>query len=247
MPKILKKATLSTRKLDNLKTGKESKKLASQSTSRPVSKLSIPVYSLLGNSAGTLSLPKEIFGKEINKKLLAQAMRVYMTNRKSLPGNTKTRGEVEGSTAKIYNQKGTGRARHGGVRAPIFVGGGIAFGPQSRKVRLELPQKMRKAALYVAMSEKLSDKKIIGFSGLEKATGKTKEMSHLLKKINVSSALIVTGEKQDNIARGFKNISGIIVLPANLINTYEVLKHNMLILTKEGLAKLENPIEKEAK
>ena len=111
-----------------------------------VSGLSVPVYSLLGKASGTYSLPKEIFGKEVNKKLLAQAMRVYMTNEKSFLGKTKTRGEVEGSSVKIFRQKGTGRARHGSVRAPIFVGGGIVFGPQVRKVRLNMPQKMKRAA-----------------------------------------------------------------------------------------------------
>lgn len=200
--------------------------------------LSVPVYSLTGRASGTLSLPKEIFGKEVNKNLLAQAVRVYSTNQKTLPGNTKTRGEVRGSTAKIYRQKGTGRARHGAIRAPIFVGGGITFGPRSRKVRLTLPKKMKKLALINALSAKAADKKVAGVSGLEKASGKTKQISELLKKIKTKNALIVIKEKQDNVVRGVKNIQGVSVLPTSLINAYEVLKHDMLIITKDALENL---------
>lgn len=200
--------------------------------------LSVPVYSLTGRASGTLSLPKEIFGKEVNKNLLAQAVRVYSTNQKTLMGNTKTRGEVRGSTAKIYRQKGTGRARHGSIRAPIFIGGGITFGPKSRKVRLTLPKKMKKLALINALSAKAADKKVAGISGLEKASGKTKQISELLKKIKTKNALIVIKGKQDNVVRGVKNIQGVSVLPTNLINAYEVLKHDMLIITKDAVENL---------
>lgn len=212
-----------------------------------VTGISIPVYSLTGRAAGTLSLPKEIFGKEVNKILLAQAVRVYQTNQKSLLASTKQRGEVEGSTAKIWRQKGTGRARHGSIRAPIFVGGGIVFGPKPRKVRLDLPQKMKKAALLSALSSKTLDKSVVGLSGVEKASGKTKEIVQLLRKINVKSGLIITGEKVDNLARSVRNIPKVDVMPVNLINAYEVLKHNTLFITKDAVEKLANPKAKEAK
>ncbi|OGE37774.1 50S ribosomal protein L4 [Candidatus Daviesbacteria bacterium RIFCSPLOWO2_01_FULL_39_12] len=222
--------------------------------------MSVPVYSLAGRAAGKLSLPKEIFGQKVNKNLLAQAVRVYLTNRTGHFGSTKGRGEVRGSTAKIYRQKGTGRARHGAIRAPIFVGGGIAFGPKRRKVILDLPKKMKKAALISALSSKLSDKNIIGVSGIEKASGKTKEVAKFMYQVSsikyrrglfsdenqgkdkkgkkMASALIITPEKMDNVVHGVRNIPGISVLPANLINAYEVLKHEMLILTKDAVERL---------
>jgi len=219
--------------------GNLTKKIASSSKTPRNDKLSVPVYSLTGRAAGTLSLPKEIFATPVNKKLLAQALRVYTTNIKSLPGNTKTRGEVEGSTAKIYRQKGTGRARHGAIRAPIFVGGGITFGPKYRKVRLDLPQKMKKASLIAALSDKLESKGILGISGIEKASGKTKEIAKLLDKISGGrSTLIVTGEKKDNVVRATRNIPGVSTLPADLINAYEVLSHDMLMLTKDAVERL---------
>lgn len=209
--------------------------------------LSVPVYSLSGRAAGTLALPKEIFGQKVNKQLLSQAIRVYATNQKSLPGSTKTRGEVQGSTAKIYRQKGTGRARHGAIRAPIFVGGGITFGPKPRKVRLDLPKRMKKAALLSALSSKMADKGILGISGLNKASGKTKEMVKLLKQLNYKlqmtndksvSVLIITPEKMDQVVRAVRNIPGVGVLPVNLVNAYEVLRHELLIITKEAVVKL---------
>lgn len=217
-------------------------------TPKRASGLSVPAYSLAGRASGTLTLPKEIFGQKVNEKLLSQAMRVYMTNQKFLPGSTKTRGEVVGSTAKIYRQKGTGKARHGAITAPIFVGGGIVFGPKPRNLRLDLPQKMKKAALFSALSSKVGDSGILGISGINKASGKTKEIANLLKQINsklqipndksLKSALIITAEKQDNIVRGAKNIPGVTVLPQDLINAYEVLKHDILLITKEAVEKL---------
>lgn len=200
--------------------------------------LSVPVYSLLGKETGMLDLPKEIFGVPINKTLLAQAMRVYMTNQKQFTGSTKTRGQVKGSTAKIFRQKGTGRARHGARTAPIFVGGGVAFGPKPRKVTLDLPKKMKKAALLSALSSKMGDKGILGLSGIEKATGKTKEFANLTKKLSVKSVLVVTGEKQEMIVRGVRNIPGVDVIPANQLNAFSVLRHKTIFLTKEAVEKL---------
>jgi len=194
--------------------------------------LSVPVYSMLGKEAGTLSLPKDIFGSKVSKQLLSQALRVYMTNQKVFTGSTKTRGEVTGTTAKMYRQKGTGRARHGAKTAPIFVGGGIVFGPKPRKSTLELPQKMKKAALRSALSEKQTNGQVLSVS-LENSTGKTKQMVGLLSKLKVKSALIVTNEKSDNVYRAARNIPGIDVLPVSLINAYEVLKHEHLILAKD--------------
>lgn len=206
-------------------------------------KLSIPVYTLTGRTAGTLALPKEIFGKEVNKQLLAQAVRVYLTNQKVFTASTKGRGEVKGSTAKIYRQKGTGRARHGSIRAPIFVGGGIVFGPKPRTVRLDLPKKMKKAALLSALSAKLADKSVLGLTGIEKASGKTKQLTQLLKKIKVRNALIISAEKTDYVVRAASNIPGVDVLPANLINAYEVLRHDILLITKEAIETFTRPKE----
>ena len=209
--------------------------------------LSIPVYSLLGKEAGTMDLPKEIFGAPVNKKLLAQALRVYMANQKTLPGSTKTRGEINATKAKVWRQKGTGRARHGAKSAPIFVGGGVAFGPKPRNISLDLPKKMKHAALLSALSAKALDQDIVGINGLDKATGKTKEMALFVsalrekskgKSQKSESVLIVISEKQDNVTRAVRNIDRLNVLPVAQLNAYEILKHHTLILTKESVEKL---------
>lgn len=200
--------------------------------------LSIPVYSLTGRASGTLSLPKDIFGQEANQNLLAQAIRVYTTNQKRFTAKTKTRGEVKGSSAKIYRQKGTGRARHGSIRAPIFVGGGIVFGPRPRKVELGLPKKMKRKALIYALSAKAKDKEIVGLIGLEKATGKTKEIAKLIEKLKIKSALFITGQNLDDVVRGVRNITGMSVLPTNQLNAYEILRHQSLLITKDAIQKL---------
>ncbi|MBU1000559.1 50S ribosomal protein L4 [Patescibacteria group bacterium] len=243
---ISKKATDVASLRATAKQSTQTKKTVTKLSVSRSDKLSVPVYSLTGRISGTLLLPKEIFGVNVNKTLLSQAVRVYLTNQKTLLGSTKTRGEVAGSTAKIYRQKGTGRARHGAIRAPIFVGGGIVFGPKPRKVRLSLPKKMKKAALLSALSAKAADKSIVGITGIEKASGKTKELFKVLNKITgdskgSKSALIVITGKADNVVRAVRNIPGISVLSVNLINAYEVLKHDLLILKKEAVQELSKP------
>lgn len=255
--KVVKTAVLKVSAKTSLKP-EISKVVTKRVTAITSKNLLVPVYSLIGKTSTTLSLPEEIFGVKVNKNLLLQAVRVYSTNQKMLLGHTKTRGEVKGSTAKIYRQKGTGRARHGGIRAPIFVGGGIVFGPQSRKVHLDLPKRMKKAALIAALSSKALDKNIVGISGLEKALGKTKEMVKFMsqvanfkqeltlkdKKNTHMNALIITHEKQDNVVRAVKNIPGVNVLSVNLLNAYEILKHNILLISKDAVEKLANPTKK---
>ncbi len=204
--------------------------------------LSVPAFSLAGVAAGNLSLPKEVFGVKVNQSLLSQALRIYSNNQKGHFSSTKTRSEVAGSTRKIYAQKGTGRARHGAITAPIFVGGGIALGPKTRRVILELPKKMRKAALISALSQKLEEKKVLGVTNIDKATGKTKEMAKFLSKTSSGkgkATLIVTGEKLDKAQRAARNIPGVSLLTVGQINALEVTGHQSLILTKEAVDKLQ--------
>lgn len=203
---------------------------------------SVTIYSLLGKEAGSLDLPKSVFGAEVNKALLSQALRVYLNNQKGHFSNTKTRGEVEGSTRKIYRQKGTGRARHGGVRAPIFVGGGIALGPKSRTVTLDLPKKMKKASLVSALSQKLLDKGISAISGLDKVTGKTSEFAKFIKNIEKKSALIVTDKVSDLAKRATSNLESVNLIPVADLNAFEVIKAQSLFLTKEAVEALEKKV-----
>ena len=224
---------------DKVETSKKT-----QSLNSSIAKFSVPVFSLTGKEAGTLDLPKAIFGAEVNQVLLAQALRVYLNNQKGHHSNTKTRSEVEGSTRKIYRQKGTGRARHGGVRAPIFVGGGIALGPKSRITIMALPKKMKKAALISALSQKQLDKTIFARSGLEKATGKTSEIAKLTKALGKKSLLIVSESTNEMAKRASQNLKNVGFVSAEDINTFEVIKAQSLVFTKGAVEALEKRLFK---
>lgn len=213
--------------------------------------LSVPVFALDGTKDGTLALPAEIFGAKINKKLLSQALRVYLNNNTGHFSNTKTRGEVKGSTRKIRMQKGTGGARHGAVRAPIFVGGGIALGPKFRKNQLELPKKMKKAALVSALSSKAADQEVMGISGIDKATGKTSQMQKFLDKTNLKNVLVVLPEKNEKFQREVKNLEKVSATLASQIDALDLTKFKNILFTKSAIEKLElrinKPVSEEAK
>ncbi|OGE25975.1 50S ribosomal protein L4 [Candidatus Daviesbacteria bacterium RIFCSPLOWO2_02_FULL_40_8] len=200
--------------------------------------LSVPMYSLDGKVSGNLDLPKQVFGEKVNRSLLAQAVRIYLNNQTAHFANTKTRSEVRGSTRKIYKQKGTGGARHGSNRAPIFVGGGIALGPKSRKVILDFPQKMRKAAIISALSLKTLEGEVLGINGLEKASGKTSQFDMLMKKLEKKSTLFILGERNEIVQRAVKNLGKISVVTAGNLNTLEILKHKTVIISQDAVEKL---------
>lgn len=221
--------------------------IAVEKKSTGKSSLSAPVYSLAGIESGKMSLPASLFGVEINTALLAQAMRVYFTNEQSHWSNTKTRGQVRGSTRKIWKQKGTGRARHGAITAPIFVGGGIALGPKARKTTLDLPKKMKKQALISALSQKQSESEIFGLDTIAGATGKTKEMATFVKTLNKRSVLIVADAGNDNVFRATRNLKGLDFLSVDQLNAFEVINHQSILLTKEAVDILIKKVEKETK
>lgn len=205
--------------------------------------LSTNVYSITGKVVGKVSLPKQLFAASVNPKLVSQAVRVYLANKRAGVASTKGRGEVRGSTRKVWRQKHTGRARHGSIRAPIFVGGGVVFGPKPRDYSLTLPKAMKRKALYSALSIKLRDKNIRIIDGLEKVPPKTKKMAELLTKLSdgqKQKVLLVLSKGLENIQRAGRNIKGVTVSPVNLLNVYQVVKADTLIFTKaaiEGLAK----------
>ena len=198
----------------------------------------VSVVGLDGKAAGSVTLPAHVFGAKINRQLMAQAVRVYLANQRGGHASTKTRGEVEGSTRKIYKQKGTGKARHGGIRAPIFVGGGIVFGPRPRDYSLSFPQKMRKVALASALSEQLKKQNIIVVSGLSDVK-KTKIVASMLTAVGATRrTLLVTPKESAVVVRAGRNIEGVDILPVSDLNTYSVLMHSKLVFMKEAIGEL---------
>lgn len=218
---------------------------------KKTSALSVSVFDATGKAAGSLELPKEIFGAEVNKALIAQAVRVYLANQRQGTVSTKSRGEVNASTRKIWRQKGTGRARHGANSAPIFVGGGVAHGPKPRDYSLKLPKKMKKVALISALSAMQKDGQIKVLTGLEKIAPKTKNVAALIEKLELKDkkALLVTpdGAKKgfENIYKASKNIKKLNVLSVKTLNTYEVLDTRMILFMKAAVDSLKEGLSKE--
>ncbi|MFH0750081.1 MAG: 50S ribosomal protein L4 [Candidatus Gottesmanbacteria bacterium] len=209
---------------------------------KPVAKDSahIPVYAITGEKTGTMTAPVSIFNGKINMQLIAQAVRVYLANQREGSAATKTRGQVEGSTRKIYKQKGTGRARHGGIRAPIFVGGGIVFGPHPRSYYLHLPQSMKNAALKSALSLKLKENAIFALSDVETMKPKTKIVASCFDKIGAKrSILLIVSDMKGNLMRAARNIENVYVEPAQNVTAYHVAMSQKIIITKEAMKQME--------
>ena len=215
-------------------------KVSTKATEKQYATVSIDVVDVAGKVTGKISLPGEIFGEKVNKALIAQAVRVYLANQRQGTVSTKTRGEVDGSTAKIYRQKGTGRARHGSKRAPIFVKGGVVFGPKPRDYSLALPQKMKRKALFSVLSAKVKDKEVTVIDGLGAIEPKTKAFAEMLKKLKIAGKkqkllFVTAGSDVATIIRAGRNVQGVNFLSSKQINTYEVLAASRLIMMKDAI------------
>ena len=214
---------------------KTSKKTTIKATT---SKLSAPVFDINGHSQGIVGLPKEIFGQKVNQKLLAQAIRVYFNNQSAHHASTKTRSEVRGGGKKPWKQKGTGRARAGSRRSPLWVGGGIALGPKYRKTTLTLPKKMKRKALVSALSAKNQAGEIKIITNFEKIEPKTKVVANLFAKLGLkNNILVVLGETNQNVKLATRNIPKISVDLTKNLNAYEVIQNNQILFSKEALLK----------
>ncbi|MBI5619707.1 50S ribosomal protein L4 [Candidatus Gottesmanbacteria bacterium] len=198
--------------------------------------VSTSVVGVDGKVKGRVQLPAELFAAKVNKQLLAQAVRVYLANQRQGTASTKTRGEVEGSTRKIYRQKGTGRARHGAIRAPIFVGGGIVFGPKPRDYSLKIPQKMRRRAVAAALTSTYQDGHLVVVDGLSELEPKTKQFAAFFTAIGVpGKTLIVVPTPAADVVRGVRNLPFVDVLAPQNLNAYALLSHNQTVVMKEAL------------
>jgi large subunit ribosomal protein L4 len=203
------------------------------------------IYNTSGIKSTTkISLPKEIFGAKINQPLMAQAIRVYLANQRQGGAKTKSRGEVRATGRKVWAQKGSGRARHGDRKAPIFVKGGRAHGPTGEEnYKLKISKKMKRKALFSALTYKLKENELMFVKGLEKIKPKTKEMAQILQNLKLKSqkskVAIVMNKKNENIIRAGNNIAQLRLLRAQNLNTYQVLNSGKLIFMEDCVEALE--------
>lgn len=203
--------------------------------------MKIDVYNQEGGKLKTQTeLNDQIFGIVPNTDLMAQYVRVYRANQRQGTVKTKTRGEVSGGGRKPWRQKGTGRARHGSIRSPIWVGGGTVHGPQPKDWSLQMPKKMKRKALFSALSQKARQEGILVLSKLELKGIKTSDLAKILSKLPVKDkALIALEGMNENVILSARNLSGVKTIQVKDLNAYEVLDTKTAIFSKEALKVLE--------
>jgi large subunit ribosomal protein L4 len=204
--------------------------------------ITLNVYDKKGDTVGTVDVDPADFGGEINQQLLHDVVLMHLANQRRGTHSTLRRGEVAGSTKKLFRQKGTGNARVGTRRTNKRRGGGTAKGPKPRDYEYHLPKKAVRAATRMAILSKFQDSEAVIVDSLGLSAPKTKEMAGILKalKLNGQTCLIGTAGSDPTVYRAARNIAGVMVSPTSEFNTYTVLKQKRLVLTREALEKLKS-------
>jgi large subunit ribosomal protein L4 len=200
----------------------------------------VPVYTLNGEVVDQIELNQAIFDLPFNGVVVHQAMAGQLANRRHGTASTKTRGEVKGSTRKLYRQKHTGRARRGDIKSPLLRGGGVVFGPKPRNYRQSMPRKMRKLALKCLLSAKVREGNIRLVQELDFKGPKTKDMINVLSSLGIdSSTLVLTAQSTPNVVKSAANLPEVKVLPSALINVLDLLSYEMLVATVPAIHNIE--------
>jgi len=200
----------------------------------------VPVYSLKGEVVDQVELGEDVFGISFNEAVVHQAMVRQLANKRQGTASTKTRGEVRGSTRKLFPQKHTGRARRGDIKSPLLRGGGVVFGPKPRSYYQSMPKKMRRLALKCVLSSKAREKDMKVIEELVFEMPRTKDMIDILSALDVdSTALIVTEHSNRNVVKAARNLANSKVLPSALINVVDLLSYKTLIITVPALRNIE--------
>ncbi len=198
------------------------------------------VYDMSGKQVGQIELPEAVFGIEPNESVVHDVVKNHLANTRQGTQSALTRAEVSGGGRKPWKQKGTGRARQGSTRAPQWTHGGIVFAPKPRSYSYTLNKKARRLALKSVLSAKAAEEKIVVIEGLHMDAPKTKEFAAFLKAVNAEKKpLVVTAAADKNVVLSGRNIPGCCVTFANLINVYDVLNANTLVVDKAAIAKIE--------
>lgn len=200
----------------------------------------VALYNVQGSQVGEIELNDAVFGIEPNESVVHEAVVMQMASWRRGTHCTKSRGEVRGGGRKPWKQKGTGRARVGTIRSPLWRGGAIIFGPKPRNYSYSIPKKKRRLALRSVLSSKVMSNDIIVLDSLSFDAPKTKEMVKVLDALKVDKkALIVTADLDENVVKSARNIEGMTPVAAASMNVYDVLNHGKLIITKDAIAKVE--------
>lgn len=198
--------------------------------------VTVPVVTMTGDAAGTLSVPAAVVQAPPREHLLHEVVKAQLASRRAGTHATKTRGEVRGGGKKPWRQKGTGRARAGSIRSPLWPGGGIVFGPQPRSYGYRLPKSARRAALCSALSSRFVGGHAIVVDDFALGEAKTRAMVQALAGLGTAgNALVVLRDANEGVDRAARNLPTVKVLPADALNVYDVLRYDTLVITKDAL------------
>jgi large subunit ribosomal protein L4 len=196
------------------------------------------LLNIQGKEQGTVTLPENLFGKKPNPTFLHEVITAYLSNQRTGSADVKTRAEVSGTGKKPWKQKGTGRARHGSMRSPIWRHGGVAFGPTPRSFRIDLPVAKKRLALAHALSAKFIDDSIIVVDNFDIKEAKTKEVTAALKKLSAGRKPLIVANREPKLLLAGRNIVGMTQTVPSDLNAYIVLNSSKVIFTKEALEKM---------
>lgn len=199
----------------------------------------VDVHNIEGKPVAQMELSDEVFNVPVKTHVLHDVVTMQLANRRSAHPKVKHRGDVAGSTRKLYKQKGTGRARRGDIKSPLLRGGGVIFGPDGRTYAHLLPKKVRRLALKMAISSKLQEKALVVLNGFDLAEIKTRGFVAALQALRLKSALIVTETKNDTLERSSRNVPAVKVLRSEGLNVYDILKYDTLVLLQPAIKTIE--------
>ncbi|MGB9437400.1 MAG: 50S ribosomal protein L4 [Desulfobacterales bacterium] len=199
----------------------------------------IDVQNIEGKQISQIELANDVFGIPVKPSVLHEVVTMQLSNRRSGNAAVKHRSDVKGSGRKLFRQKGTGRARRGDIKAPLLRGGGVVFGPDKRNYSYKVPKKVRKLALKMALSSKLSENELVVLDQFELGETKTKKFVDVLKALKLKNALIVTEESNDHLELSSRNVPDVKVLRSEGLNVYDILKYRMLVLLEPAVKNIE--------
>jgi large subunit ribosomal protein L4 len=201
----------------------------------------VAVYNMSGKKTGEIELNDSVFGVEVNEAVLHQAVVMQQANERLGTASTKTKGLVRGGGRKPWRQKGTGRARSGSIRSPLWVGGGTVFGPLPRSYAFSMPRKARRLAIKSALSAKVQAGELLVVEDIAFKEPKTKSVVTMLEKLKVGDdkALIVMGEVSENVEKSARNIPGVKSINSLGLNVVDLLYHDKILITKDAVSKIE--------
>ena len=198
----------------------------------------VQVFDSSGKKIKEINAPKDVFSAPVNEHLLHEAVVNYRANQRRGTASTKTRAMVRGGGRKPWRQKGTGRARAGSIRSPLWRKGGVTFGPSLRDYSYQLPKKVRRSALKSALTSKLAEKQLIVVESLKLKEPKTKEGIKLQESLNLSSALVIDSHENKNLILALRNIPRIKAVDHNQVNVYDILNHEKLVFSQQAFDSL---------